>query len=232
MNNQLSEKIRHLLALAEHENSNEHEAAVAMRKAQELLLQNNLTRADIKDDGSPATPAGIGKIDIMESVGFSWKRFLLHTLAINNMCQTVSSPRDNTTHIFGAYENVRGVLEMYNWLSPELERIALRAWTAYKRDGTGMESARSWKHGFFMGAIKEINDKLKESMQEFTAGPGRAIVPYNDALVRDAVKRVFPYTTKSRTTTRSYDGMAAGRAAGASINLRPQRKLTGTLALR
>jgi hypothetical protein len=233
MDAKLTEKIRQLLAMAEHANSNENEAAIAMRKAQELLLKNNLTRADIQDSsGEPAAPAGIGKLDISEAVGFSWKRYLLHTLAINNLCQTVGSPATNTMHVFGTYENVKGVLEMYNWLTPELERIALRAWSSYKADGTGRENARTWKHGFFMGAIKAIHDKLKESMQEFAAGPGHAVVPYNEALVKDAVKRVFPYLTKSHSSTRSADGMAAGRAAGRSINLRPQRKLSGTLALR
>jgi len=232
MESTVTEKIRKLLAMAEHPNSNEHEAAIAMRKAQALLLENNLTRGDvITGTGDKPQAPGIGKIDITESVGYTWKCYLLHTLAINSMCSTVGSPATNTSHVFGTYDNVKSVIEMYNWLSPELERIALRAWSAYKRDGTGRESCRSWKHGFFMGACKSIGDVLKESLQQFTAGPGQAIIPYNAALVKDAVKRVYPHLSHSYSSSRSYDGMAAGRAAGRGINLRPQRKLTGTLAL-
>jgi len=231
MDNNTTEKIRKLLAMAEHPNSNEHEAAIAMQKAQELLFKNNLSRADITTGSSPAAAPGIGKIDLTESVGYNWKRYLIHTLAVNSLCSTVSSPSTNTSHVFGTYENVRGVLEMYYWLVPELERIAIRAWTNYKRDGTGRESARMWKRGFFMGATKSIGDKLKESLQQFEAGPGSAIIPYNASLVKDAVRKVFPHLSSSRTSVRGYDGMAAGRAAGRNINIRPQRKLTGVLAL-
>jgi hypothetical protein len=41
------EKIRALLAMAEHPNSNEHEAAIALERAQALLLQHNLDRASV-----------------------------------------------------------------------------------------------------------------------------------------------------------------------------------------
>lgn len=231
MDNNITEKIRKLLAMAEHPNSNENEAAIAMRQAQALLFKHNLAKADIQTGEGPAPAPGIGKIDVTESVGWNWKRYLLHTLAVNSLCSTVGTPSTNTSHIFGTYDNVHSVLEMYYWLTPELERIAMRSWNNYKRDGTGREGARTWKRGFFMGAINSIGDKLKESLQQFEAGPGSAIIPYNANLVKDAVKRIFPRLSTSRSSIRSYDGMAAGRVAGRNINIKPQRKLTGTLAL-
>ena len=233
MESTVTEKIRKLLAMAEHENSNENEAAVAMQKAQELLLRHNLSRADIKtgDNGTAQAP-GIGKLDITEAVGFAWKRHLLHTLAVNNLCQTVGSPSENTSHVFGTFENVKGVVEMYAWLAPELERIAMKSWQAYRDDGTGRESVKTWKKGFFMGATRSIGEKLRESMEKFTEGPGKALVPYNTGLVKDAVGRIYPNLRRSTISNRSADGSAAGRAAGRNIHLRPQRKLTGTLALK
>ena len=231
MNGDVRERIAKLLAMAEHPNSNEHEAATAAQMAQRLLLQHNLSRADLAT-GDTTGPAGVGKLDIIEAVGYTWKRYLLHTLAITNLCQTIGSPRENTSHLFGAYDNVQAVVEMYRWLVPQLEEIAARAWTQYKRDGTGRETARTWKHGFYMGAIKAIHDKMKPTIDEFASGPGHAIVPYNTQLVKDAVGRVFPHTRTSRSSSRSYDGYTAGRQAGSNITLRPQRKLSGVMALR
>ena len=225
------DRIAKLLAMAEHPNSNEHEAATAAEMAQRLLLQHNLSRADLAT-GDTTGPAGVGKLDIIEAVGYTWKRYLLHTLAVTNLCETVGDTHANTSHLFGTYDNVQAVVEMYRWLVPQLEDIGARSWARYKRDGTGRESARTWKHGFFMGAIKAIYEKMKPTIDEFASGPGHAIVPYNTQLVKDAVRRVYPYTGKSRSSSRSYDGYAAGRQAGGNITLRPQRKLSGVLALR
>lgn len=233
MNSDIKDKISKLLNMAEHPNSNQHEAAIAMQKAQALLFEHNISMADIKTgDNGNHSPAGIGKLEISEAAGYQWKRILLHVIANNNLCQTIASPRENTSHIFGTYDNVKSVVEMYNWIKPELERLAIEAWNRYRADDTGHESCRVWKRGFFMGACTAINKRLAESLNEFSAGSGHAIVPYNAGLVKDAVKRVFPHVTTSRSSSRSYDGHAAGKAAGRNMNLAKQHKLNGVLALR
>lgn len=232
MDNKVYEKIQKLLRMAEHPNSNEHEAANALRMAQDLLFQNNLTRADIKtDDNQPSSPSGIGKLDITETVGYTWKSTLLGVIARNSLCNTVLSSHDNIIHVFGTYDNVKSVIEMYQWITNELEQIAIRQWTIYKNDGTGREHCRTWKTGFFLGAIHTINERLKENLDTFATGPGSAIVPYNKGLVSDAVKRVFPHLTTIRRSTRSYDGYNTGKMAGNNVRLRPQRKIGNVLAL-
>lgn len=228
MDDRLTDKIRKLLAMAEHPNSNENEAAIALQKAQKLLFENNLTRADIKDTDGPSTPAGIGKLDITESVGFRWKPVLMNALARNNLCRVIRSSHNNTIHVFGTYDNVLAVMEMYHWIVPELERMAMKGWTAYKADGTGRERAQTWKYGFFLGATDTIERRLAETMREFETGQGHALVPINKALVTDAVKRVFPHLKTSYSSSRSYDGRMAGRQAGNNINLRPTRKLSAS----
>lgn len=233
MESKLTERIRKLLAMAEHPNSNEHEAAIAMQMAQQLLLENNLSRADVSTGtGDTTTSPGIGKLAVTEAQGYTWKRYLLHALAINSLCETVGSPEVNTSHIFGTFENVQGVVEMYHWLVPELERIAMKGWMEYKREGTGHERVDTWKGGFYMGATKTIGERLRKSFQDFASGPGHAIVLYNTQLVKDAVRRVFPYTSKSRSSFKSRDGFTSGRMAGNSIHLKPQGKLNGVLALK
>lgn len=227
------DKIKKLLAMAEHPNSNEHEAAIAMEKAQQLLFEHNLTRADIATpDNTDGVAPGIGTIDGTENHGYVWKRFLLSTIARNSLCRIVVTPSRKAWHLFGTYDNVKATLEMYHWITPELESIALRAWRNYQNNG-GYESARRWKQGFFMGAIKTIGDRLESSLKTFTATqPGNALIVYNDKQLSAAVHKVFPRLGQSRISVSSGSGYQAGRAAGSSIRLQPQRHISaGHMAL-
>jgi hypothetical protein len=228
VNDTVIEKIKQLFAMAEHPNSNENEAAIALEKAQELLFRHNLTRGDIAGEVKDNTPSGIGEIDGTESNGYIWKRYLLSVLAKNSLCSTVVTPSKKQWHLFGSYDNVKAVLEMYHWIVPELESICLRAWKQY----TGYEKAVSFKKSFYLGAISTINKRLAESLETFKAGPGTAIVVYNSEILKAAVGRVFPHLGHTSIRGRlSSDGYGAGTSAGNSIHLRPQRKLSGVMAL-
>lgn len=238
MNQQVTEsvanKIRQLFAMAEHPNSNENEAAIALEKAQELLFRHNLTRGDIVSPDNTASTAapGIGKIDGTESDGYVWKRYLLNVIAKNSLCSVVVSPSKKQWHLFGTYDNVKAVLEMYHWITPELERIALTAWREYKANG-GYESARTWKQSFFMGASNTINKRLAESLNTFSQYAGRELVIYNKDAVSTAVRKIFPCLGHASSRySGSSAGYSAGQRAGSNLHLRPQHKLsTGRLAL-
>lgn len=230
MDNNVMEKIRHLFAMAEHANSNENEAAIALEKAQELLLRHNLTRGDINNNDNNNTPVGIGKIDGSETSGYNWKSILLNTIAKNNLCRVIGTSRLKQWHLFGTYENVKAVLQMYHYIVPELEHIALIEWNKYKKSG-GYENARSWKNGFFFGAINTINKRLSETMERFVAGDSRAIINYNQGMVNDAIHKVYPHVVNRRTSIRSTSGYGQGQSAGNNIHLKPQGKLNGVLAL-
>lgn len=230
MDNKLQDTIKKLLAMAEHTGSNENEAAIALSKAQALLFKHNLTMADIKRDTQDTTPAGIGKIDIQESQGYSWKSSLINVIANANLCKVIGGSKE--LHIFGTYDNVKSVLEMYYWICPQLSMMAEREYRAYKND-EGSECGRTWKSAFYYGAIATIRSKLQTPFNEFASGPGTAIVVSNDSLVKDAVKRVYPYIRHTtRRVSRGSDGYSSGRTAGNGIRLSPQRKLAGSLLLR
>ena len=231
INDSVLSKIKALLAMAEHPNSNEHEAALALEKAQALLFEHNLSRADIKSDNYQSTPAGIGKIDGNESGGYSWKVILLNVLAKSTLCHIVVSPHAKEWHLFGTFDNVQTVIEMYHWVIPQLEQMGYKAWKEYQLDG-GLEHGKTWKTGFYHGTIRTIKERLAKPLQDFANGDGKAIVLYNDKAVTEAVSRVYPRLGHSHIgSTRSYDGFNAGRQAGHNVTLTPQRKLSGTLAL-
>jgi len=233
MESNIIDRIRHLLAMAEHANSNEHEAAIAMGKAQKLLLEHNLVRADVvTDGGNNAGPVGIGQIDGTEANGFAWKSRMLNTIALNTLCKVISSNHEHKWHLFGTYTNVKGTLEMYNWIVPELERIALTEWSKYKR-GNGLESSRTWKAGFFYGATVSVRDRLRQPMADFATGTGRDLVVQNAGDLKTAIGKVFPHIGTRRTSgPNSYDGYQSGKASGATMRLSRQRAVSGgSLAL-
>ena len=230
MNDKLTDKIQHLLAMAEHPNSNEHEAALALERAQALLLEHNLTRADIlsPDNG---TPAGIGQLSHTEKDGYTWKRGLVNVLAKSNLCRIIGSPSSKTWHIFGTYDNVRAVLDMYNWITLQLVFMANREYRAYKND-EGTERGQTWKLGFYQGATETIRERLAKPLETFTYGTGKDLVLRNDTSLTEAVKKVFPSLTRSTSyAARSYDGRSAGKAAGRGMTLTPAKRLGSTMAL-
>jgi hypothetical protein len=217
--------IRQLFAMAEHATSNEHEAAVALEKAQALLFKYNLSRATIGDiDNGPTTP-GMGQVTITEEHGYTWRKRLLHVIAKNNLCQTIGSPPQKAVHVFGGRDNVRSVLEMYHWLAEQLIKLAGPGHKEYKRQG-GHEAARTWNAGFYVGAINTLNERLKKPLEEFSQGQGHAIVKVNSTALAQAVGRVFPHTRKSRSNTRMGDGFFSGQQAGHRVTLGQARPLS------
>ncbi len=228
MNDKLTDKIQKLLAMAEHPNSNENEAAVALEKAQALLLEHNLTRADIFTGNGPDTPAGIGQLTRSETDGYIWKRSLVSVLASANLCSVVGAPSDKAWHLFGNYDNVRAVIEMYNWITLQLVWMANRDFRAYKND-EGTERGQTWKAGFYQGAIVALKERLARPMETFSQGPGHALVIQNKQALQTAIKGVFPHLShRSTRGSSSNDGRAAGGRAGRDMALTPARKIGGS----
>jgi hypothetical protein len=222
---QIYHTIRQLFAMAEHATSNEHEAAVALEKAQALLFKHNLSRATIGDiDNGPTTP-GMGQVTITEEHGYTWRKRLLHVIAKNNLCQTIGSPQNKGIHVFGGRDNVRAVLEMYYWLAEQVIKIAGPGYKEYKRQG-GDEAARTWNAGFYVGAINTLGERLRKPLEEFSQGQGHAIVKVNNTALTQAVRRVFPHTQKARGTTRMGDGFFSGRQAGHNVTLGQARPIS------
>ena len=221
------DKLQKLLAMAEHPNSNENEAAVALEMAQKLLLEANLTRADVNVGETNDTPSGIGQLSRQESDGYVWKRSLVHVIAKNNLCKIIGDPGTKTWHIFGEYHNVLAVLEMFNWVTLQLVWMANREFRLYKND-EGRERGQTWKLGFYHGAIDAINKRLTPPMTEFAGSTGKSLVIMTNQNLDTAVGAVFPKIRKSRgSSIGSLSGLSAGRAAGSTMSLADDKRLSG-----
>lgn len=238
--------IGHLLAKTVDNGCTEAEAASALEKAQELLLRHNLTEQQVRAqaDGTEALRQRVGMQDVDVAAGFKWRASLLAAIARTNLCRVVLSDEGDrgTVHVFGKQDNVRVVLDMWQWVTDQLERLGFVALRDYMQppqqggwdfndDGSvtrkpwrpkGDESEYLFLAGFYRAAVKRIEYRLESAMRRFEreSEQTRALVVVSGREVGDAVRRVFPRLgTWSGMPNQGRDGMKAGAAAGDRVKL-------------
>ncbi len=175
VNQDIIDRIAKLLALAN--SPNENEASQAAAKAQELLMQHNLSLSDIKtgETGEASSDTRIEKTEI-DSSGKKvyWKGQIANALARSNFCQMWWS--GNHTVIVGKTHNVAIVKSLYDYLVATVERLATEGVKSEKRNyqnylkqiqGTGIDAFtepnwRTWKSSFINGCGGRICDRIFE----------------------------------------------------------------------
>ena len=226
----LLEKITALLRMAEHPNSNPNEAALALERAQALLLKHNLDRASLDTGNGKGETEKAGMLDL--GYDHNWRPTLAHVIAKANLCRVIRSPADSKIHLFGTRTNVRVVLSMYLWIGEQLEGMALKDFKTYRASG-GRTHGTTWKTSYFIGAVSTLRDRLAKPLEAFAQGEGRALVLYQKAFADRAVKGVFPHLARgSAGRATSNEGLTAGRQAGSRVSFsRPGTLTSGRLLL-
>ena len=206
---------------------NEHEAQLAMSKAQELLEKYNLTLADLRPEEQSSH---INMISIPVPIGNSeWKRRLISYIAQQSFCKVVISGK--SVYVLGRSSNVYSTLVMASWVVAQLENIAWLETTTY----SGPLQKLKFRDSFLWGAINWINERLKEER-----GAREQVNPNLKALVVNLSTETSQFTRiqfphlSSHHVGKSFSGEAyqKGRAAGDRISLyggdrqlQPNRKL-------
>lgn len=242
-----------LLRLAQ--SSNPHEAALAASRAQEIMDRFRLEglTADVDPAAPPDEPIADFKADLLDaesSVTDTWRCRLASAVARGNECKIYLSSRINERGqkvagfaIVGRASDAQTVRYLYGWLRREVDRLAETHCAGY---------GRTYWNNFRIGCVETICQRLAaartETVQavrtEAAAGGTLAVMRVERALaVRDRhyagveawMKTNLKLRSGGRRTYRS-DPTArqAGRAAGATISIRPARGnlATGQLALR
>lgn len=233
INESILDRARALLHMAEHPNSNPNEASLALQRLQSLLLKHNLDMAQIKDDKQiePEHLNKVGVIDRTEANGFSWKSILMNQIAVNNLCRVVVTSCKNQIHVFGTYDNVKTVLEMFDWIVIQLIPMAIKARKDYVEQG-GTEHGRTFNTGFYNGAVHTISERLSAGFKEFKQTTGRELVVYNDKALQLSVSKIYPRLSHSYgRSIRSSEGIIAGKIAGSNIQFGQSRKIGSRLSL-
>lgn len=209
------ERITKLLALST--SSNEHEAASAAAKAQQLMFRHNLSLAQLQAGRLHDRDEYTERVVELGAL-HSWRRALIHVLAEHNFCKALAFVGTPRVAIIGEPHNIALVEQLYAYLLRELLRLADTGWHQAKR--RARDTARQWKHGFQHGAVEVIAERLAEQREEDAAATeaSRALVLLKDDGVARALHRQYPNaTTDQRRATVSVAGWQAGRQAGETI---------------
>ena len=212
---------------------NEHEAARAMEKAQELLEKYNLSLADV---------AVRVKSEIIRQYynvlgRFLWRKMLVVYIAQRNFCQgymiSGRAGRD-VVLIIGREVNVAATVEMVNWILPQVERLGRQAARQHNPredfEGEGCVSKQRFRNSFCLGLVTRVNNRLYEAQQERAACNvnTKALVVNLRAEVDDWVKENLSMGRGGQgARNESWGGYSAGRSAGDSVSLRKASKLKG-----
>jgi hypothetical protein len=222
VSDQLVEKVRKLLALAE--SPNENEAALAAEKAQELMLRHGIDMAQIAASEGTTT-IGVDETHVTGTPVDPWRRGLLHVVA-TAMGGRVVYQHDSRKYgqfwIFAPVGTSSAILDLFRYVEGTLVTLSAIA-TASRRET--WVHGRTWRASFLMGAVARIDERLKRRRREIEvqADNSAALVIVRDA-VDEHMKERFPQLRKT-TAGRSYDRDAYqhGRTAGANISLGDKR---------
>lgn len=228
---QLLDRVRKLLALADQgRNNSVAEAASAAALAQRLLLENQLSVADVET----INPLGTAADPIVEIEGDRadegrlplWLACLMHGIATANDCTTIrwrGGTGYNRITVIGPKSTVDGIVYLYQYLAKEIERLRQARGTARGPLGVARPRGRSWHASFRIGAVNEVCARLKTARRDQTVELGSkctALVLRSKVDVERFKEEHHPNTTKGRRSqARSSDGYHDGREAARSINL-------------
>jgi len=224
-------KIQKLMNMAD--GGTQHEAEIAARMAQKLLLKFNLTMEEV-DATVINGEMTVG--DELFEMGKIWKKSegnwivnLYGAVASNNLCRIITKPKygwsgHNHTvigkdiYVIGKMINVELVDFMCKQLIPRVRTGELNAWKAYE----GWEKRGKYKRGYLIGCVGGISTQLYEQMKESKVENKNlnALIVVNDKLVDDYIGNKWPSLGKGRgSSTSSNDGYSKGRKDGRSMSI-------------
>lgn len=240
------DRIKKLLALSN--SPNEHEAAQAASKAQELLMEHNIDLDSIRETRTQAEIAIDTEALEMTLKRVFWKGQLANAIAKNNFCKFWWNKGE--MQLTGKSHNIAIAKSIYQYLIKTIDRLARNGTKAeklkykiYTEQLADMPYAtiyaepnwRTWKSSFIAGCAQRLTERLNEQSELMnTEGiPGTTVT---GLACRQARQREFDaialamrqqgiFLSRNRTTSSTKitrDGYAAGRKAGNDISLNRQ----------
>ncbi len=204
------ELIQKCLALSK--SSNEHEAALALSKAQELLAKYNLDMAQVEVDGKPADETVVD----CEEVDQRWQATLVWAIAQGNFCHTVFDPRRNRIHIFGRSANVAAVRVMWQWVLPQVINLMGR-------------QPRIGRKSYVLGLIATIKERLAAPK---TTPQSMALVTRLAQEAKELSWALFPTQRKAQRSQLDPFAFDRGKRDGNNIRFSGVPQVEGRLLLR
>ncbi len=205
----------------------EHEALLAVQKAQELMARHGIAMGDVEaiKGGSRKRTIKTAEREARTHNHRNWARFdQWLAWAVGKITTTVPSMqqgyKSNTMYFFGDEDDVAIAIALFNILSKEVRRLA----TAVCGKGWGT-SHRCFAEGFaarVMERSREMRGLSKEEQQQWGL-----IVRDKEALVRAEAATRYR-ARRNRKSSAAHDGAAysAGYLKGGSVGLNARHMVT------
>lgn len=245
MSENILRRVSKLLALSA-DNPSEHEAQAAAVKAQELMLGEAITMADVAqwetENGTRTVKLEAGHVEYHCDTGSyktaSWRASLAWHVAEYMGGKAVRTPssgvKSRGTYVLGKMTfvglNVDTIVEVYRYLELQLDLLSTqetkdRPFVDRYNYRTGeyesvRPNARYWRLSWLVGAESRLEEILKEQYQKAEATSGTELVLVKD-IVKDKMHELFGRLRDSRASQKVYDGNAhaRGRVAADSIDV-------------
>jgi hypothetical protein len=208
------------------------EAAAAAGKIQDLMTKYNLTMFQV-DAATRSREGAEGPIQRWFDHTYAAWRF--HLLAGIGRANFVRVLHGGEFVLIGHRHNVDLTIQLFEYLEPEIERLATIAWKESDKESKwrwvgdnwkyGPPSGKAWKNNFRYGAASTVSDRLMEQRQEtVAAATSSALVPVIQEEVNNAVKTWYPKLGRAKGGYggNGVGGYAQGVEAGRGINLAKQ----------
>jgi hypothetical protein len=221
------DKIKKLLSLGS--SANEHEAARANEKVQELLTLHNLSLSDVdaKDD------VGIEEKTLLStSRVVRWKQTLITSVAAFYDCQSMLSRSTDGVRvsIIGSTGNVAVTALMFEYFLKAIEGVVKEA----KKD-KWLDITPTFRYGIVLRISKKLDERKAQTQAEgFTSEAGSVsglvVVAQSKQAKRDVdlwIRKQYPRSGTVRTKAKDNSAMRDGFAAGGSIGVDPQMRSGG-----
>lgn len=152
-------KIKKLLALGE--SSNEHEAKLAMLKAQELLAKHKISLKEMNEYQEVNVVEGKTNVTFTKA---KWKGRLAKVIADNFGCYYFFRTRRNNTVMFiGKDEDVTVCRIVIEYAIDSINSVVKRLRYEYRRDGY---STKGLENDYALGFIKGLENAFEKQKQE------------------------------------------------------------------
>jgi hypothetical protein len=216
------ERVRKLLARAEHPPTPPAEAETCSAKAAALMARHLIDEAML-EAGRPDAEEPLARVIEVESPYTLGKAVLLDQVARSFRVRGVIGGGGGRCTMFGFPRDIASTELLFT-------SLLLQASTAMIAVSRGHPRVKAFRRAFLFGYAAEIGERLRaatdEVEQEATAAvPGAALMLLDRrARVDTAFAEQFPVLRPLRPTVSSGGGLTAGRAAGARADLSATRR--------
>ena len=207
--------VKKLLALSSN-NPNEHEAVLAAAKAQEILLNYNLSMTDVEvqDEGCVQLNLDLNSCKIP-----TWQAVLIVSVSKAFFCKAIRVGNGVYT-IIGSIADTQVVKYTFDYLNQTIMRLS----EIYVTNQIRHVHKKSLRYSYSIGIVRTLQNKLdlieQERRQETSQGKTyNALVVIKDGLVNKYVKEHYPSLISRTLKTNYFDSSAynQGKIDGANV---------------